>query len=165
MSIKNILLVDDHAVVRTGLSVILHDYYQQIRIFEAANGDDALTVLQQTKIDLLVLDLQIPNTDTIGLVELISIKYPTCYILIFSMLPETIYARRILKAGASGFLSKDSSFMETKQAFDLAFANKKYISRILTDILGNERAGKALSSPFDGLSHREFEIVSLLLAG
>jgi two-component system, NarL family, invasion response regulator UvrY len=165
MSMKNILLVDDHAVVRTGLNVILHDYYPEIRIFEAADEDDALDVLRQNKIDLLVLDLQIPNTDSIGLVELISIKHPSCYILIFSMLPEVIYARRVLKAGASGFLPKDSSSIETKRAFDLAFANKKYTSQTMTEMLANEGGSKTLANPFDGLSHREFEIVRLLLAG
>lgn len=165
MSIKNILLVDDHAVVRTGLNVILTDYYPQVRIFEAVDGDGALDVLRQNKIDLLLLDLQMPNTDSIGLVELISIKYPNCYILIFSMLPEVIYARRILKAGASGFLPKDSSPVETKRAFDMAFANKKYVSQAMTDLQANESAGRNPANPFDGLSHREFEIVSMLLAG
>lgn len=165
MPVKNILLVDDHLVVRTGLKVILLDYYKQLRIFEAADGEEALRVMKNERIDLTLLDLQLPNTDTIGLVELISIRYPHCYILVFSMLPETIYARRILRAGASGFLPKDTSQEEIKRAFDCAFANKKYISHGLSELLVNEVAGTATVSPFEGLSHREFEIVSLLLAG
>src|SRR5690242_7630961 len=109
MPVKSILLVDDHLVVRTGLKVILLDYYPHLRIFEAGDGEAALRVLKKEKIELVVLDLQLPDTDTIGLVELISIRYPHCYILIFSMLPEGIYARRILRAGASGFLPKGTS--------------------------------------------------------
>lgn len=165
MAVKNILLVDDHSVVRTGMKVILLDYYTQLRIVEAQDGEEALRVLKKERVDLVLLDLQIPNTDTIGLVELISIKYPQCYILVFSMLPENIYARRVLKAGASGFLPKDTTQEEIKRAFDFAFANKKYISQALSERLVNEVADNGSISPFENLSHREFEIVSLLLAG
>ena len=162
---KNILFVDDHAVDRTGMKVILLDYYTQLRIFEAEDGEAALRVLKKERIDLLLLDLQLPNTDTISLVEIISIRYPQCYILVFSMLPENIYARRVLKAGASGFLPKDTTPDEIKRAFDFALANKKYISQTLSEVLLNEATGSGNSSPFENLSHREFEIVSLLLAG
>ncbi|HJW17924.1 MAG TPA: response regulator transcription factor [Flavisolibacter sp.] len=165
MPVKNILLVDDHLVVRTGLKVILHDYYTKLQIFEADNGEGALRVLKKESVDLVILDLQLPNTDTISLVELISIKYPNTYILVFSMLPETIYARRVLKAGASGFLPKDTSQEEIKRAFDFGFANKKYISPTLSEVLVKEVAGNGPVSPFANLSHREFEIVSLLLGG
>ena len=165
MPVKNFLLVDDHLEARTGLKVILLDYYPHLRFFEAADGEEALQMLKKEKVDFVLLDLQLPETDTIGLVELISIRYPHCYILIFSMLPETIYARRVLRAGASGFLPKDTSQEEMKRAFDYAFANKKYIGQGLSEMLVKEVAGEALASPFEGLSHREFEIVSLLLAG
>lgn len=165
MPVKNILLVDDHLIVRTGMKVILQDYYTQLRIFEAAEGEATLAVLKKERVDLVVLDLQMPNTDTIGLIELISIRYPHCYILIFSMLPEPIYARRVLRAGASGFLPKDSPQEEIKRAFDFAFANKKYISQALSELLVNEVAGRVPINPFEGLSDREFEIVHLLLAG
>jgi len=162
---KNILLVDDHMVIRTGLKALLLDYYIQLNIWEASDGDETMCVLKHHKIDLILLDLQIPNTDTIGLIELISIKYPHIHILVFSMLPERIYARRILKAGASGYLPKDSSPDEMKKAFDLALRNKKYLSPNLQNLFASHEEGTNTSSPFDKLSHREFEIITLLLAG
>lgn len=165
MPVKNILLVDDHSVVRTGMKVILLDYYPNLRICEAADGETALRVLKKERVDLLLLDLQLPNTDTISLVEIISIRYPQCYILVFSMLPENIYARRVLKAGASGFLPKDTTPEEIKRAFDFALANKKYISPALSEVLLNDITDNSPISPFENLSHREFEIVSLLLTG
>ncbi|HEY1023083.1 MAG TPA: response regulator transcription factor, partial [Flavisolibacter sp.] len=125
----------------------------------------ALRVLKKERVDLLLLDLQLPNTDTISLVEIISIRYPQCYILVFSMLPENIYARRVLKAGASGFLPKDTTPEEIKRAFDFALANKKYISPALSEVLLNDLTDNSPISPFENLSHREFEIVSLLLTG
>ncbi|WP_121357221.1 response regulator [Flavisolibacter nicotianae] len=165
MPVKNVLLVDDHQVIRTGIKVILRDYFTQLNIFEAADGEGALRIVKKERVDLILLDLQLPNTDTIGLIELISIKYPRCYILVFSILSEFIYARRMLRAGASGYLPKDASQEEIKRALDFAFANKKYISPTMSELLVNEVAGKTQESPFEVLSHREFEISSLLLAG
>ena len=162
---KNILLVDDHMVIRTGLKALLNDYYVQLSIMEAENEAQTLQSLKQHKIDLLIMDLQIPNTDVIGLIEMISIKYPRCYILVFSMLPEKIYARRVLSAGASGYLPKDSSPEEMKKAFDHALAEKKYLSPQLTELLSQEARQALPGNPFDRLSHREFLIVNLLLGG
>ena len=161
---KNILLVDDHVVIRKGLGSMLKDYYSQLNIFEAGNGDEALHILKQNRIDLVILDLQMPNTDSINVIELISIKYPRSYILVFSILPEKIYARRVLKAGASGFLPKESTGEEMKTAIETAINNEKYLSKNFIEFLSAERKDHS-TSPFEALSHREFEIVNLLLTG
>lgn len=162
---KSILIVEDHLVARMGLKVLLQDIYSGLHFFEAANGEDCLHILKHHRIELIVMDLQLPETDTIGLIELISIKYPGTYILVFSMLAESIYGQRVLKAGASGYLSKESSLEEIKKAFDLAFANKKYMSQQLVELLANQLMKKGATNPFEKLSHREFEIVHLLLKG
>lgn len=143
---------------------MLLDYYPQSKIWEANNSDEAVHILKHNKIDILLLDLQMQNTDTIGLVELLAIKYPQLYILVFSMLAESIYARRILKAGASGFLPKDSSQDEMKRAFALAFSNKRYVSPGLAEQLNSEVKANTPDNPFDRLSHREFEIARHLLS-
>jgi DNA-binding NarL/FixJ family response regulator len=75
MEMKNVLIVDDHAVVRTGLKLLLHDFYQGLKIYEASNGDEVMREFKLHKIDLLVMDIHMANTDSIGLVELISIKW------------------------------------------------------------------------------------------
>lgn len=162
---KNILLLDDHLVVRKGLIAVLTDVYKNLRFFEAADDETALKILKEQHIDLVVLDLQLPGIDAIHLIELILIRHPQIYILIFSILPEAMYGRRVLKAGASGFLNKDAPFEEVKKAFDLALSGKKYMSQQLVEILAQNISNRVPSNPFEKLSHREFEIIHLFLNG
>lgn len=162
---KNILLIDDHLVVRKGLMALLNDLYKNLTFFEAAEDESALKILKNQNIDLVVLDLQLPGIDAIQLIELILVRLPHIYILIFSMLPEAMYGRRVLRAGASGFLNKDAPFEEIKKAFELALHRKKYISQQLVEILAHNHSSGTPSNPFEKLSHREFEIIHLLLSG
>jgi DNA-binding NarL/FixJ family response regulator len=165
MVYKNILLLDDHLVIRKGMIALLNDFYKELSFFEASDEQTALDILKKNDIGLIVMDLQLPGTDTIQLIELITIKYPSIFILVFSMLPESMYGRRVLKAGASGFLNKDAPIDEVKKAFDLAFARKKYISEELIEVLAQSVANRVPANPFEKLSHREFEIIHLLLNG
>lgn len=162
---KNILIVDDHAVMRSGLKSLLIDSYQGLRIFETGDADAMLEQFKKTSIDLLIMDLHMPNTDSIGLVELISIKYPRTYILIFSMLPEHIYGRRILKAGAKGYLPKESTITEIREAFTQVMKDRAYLSQKLSELIAYQVPENKDSNPFSRLSHREFEITNFLLAG
>lgn len=159
------MLVDDHMVIRKGLIALLGDLYMGLGFFEAADDETALKVLRGYRIDVVVMDLQIPGADAIQLIELISIKYPSIYILVFSMLPEAVYGRRIFKAGASGYLGKDAPIEEVKRAFDQAFARKKYMSQHLVELFAQQVSNKIPPNPFEKLSHREFEIIHLLLNG
>lgn len=164
MEQKHILLVDDHAVTRLGLKELLLGLYPSFKISESDNGDSMLRELQAGRIDLIVLDIQMADTETFNLVELISIKYPNTYILIFSMLPEKLYGRRMLKAGAKGFLSKTASINEIKWALETALNAKRYVSAVMADLLAEE-SFSAVTEPFMSLSHREFEIMNDLLQG
>ncbi len=164
MAMKQILLVDDHMVIRKGLRSLLTEFDNVMEFHEAANGDEALSILKKKHVDLVIMDLQMGQTDSINLIELISIKHAHTYILVFSMLPEKIYARRVLKAGASGFLPKESKNEEIKKAFDNAISRKKYLSQQFIDLIAQD-PGAWSDNPFQGLSHREFEIVNMLLTG
>lgn len=165
METKNILIMDDHPIMRWGLKELLNDMYPQLRIFEAHDGDSMLGYLKKRKFDLLVVDIQVPNTDTIRLVELVSIRYPDTYILAYSMMPENIYGKRLLQAGASGYLPKMAPIDEVKRAFTHVFKQKKYISQGLLETLAGEAMQDAALNPFYSLSTREFEIANLLVAG
>jgi DNA-binding NarL/FixJ family response regulator len=162
---KHVLIVDDHAVMRQGLKLILADLDYGLAIHESGDGDSMLEQFRQKKIDLLVMDIHLPNTDSIRMVELVSIRYPGTYILIFSMLPEHIYGRRLLRAGARGFLPKLSTIDEIRGAFEQAFNHKMYLSNGLSELLHKEGRDDGESDPFALLSDREFEIVNLLLSG
>jgi two-component system, NarL family, invasion response regulator UvrY len=165
MELKNVLLVDDHAVTRLGLKELLVQFCPLLKIYESDNGDSMLLQLKSTRIDIIVLDIQMDNSNTLNLVELISIKYPKTSILIFSMLPEAVYGRRMLKAGAKGFLSKTATVKEIRWAFEMMLSSKRYVSSVLADLLSENALDNKHSEPFRSLSHREFEIMQDLLAG
>jgi two-component system invasion response regulator UvrY len=92
-------------------------------------------------------------------------EYPLLKVLIFSMSPENIYALRFIKAGARGFITKDAPLEEIKKAIDVVLNDKKYISEELLSMLAEGKGSGSGDSPFNSLSSREFEIVSMLLQG
>ncbi len=162
---KKFLLIDDHTVVRSGIKVLLTDIYKDVEINEAQDGESALHFLQNDSFDLVTLDIQMPNTDTYALMELIKRKYPLIKVLVFSMSPESIYAVRFIRAGAKGFISKDAPLEEIKTAIDRVLHDKKYFSEQLLDMLAEGNGTTSNNNPFSTLSAREFEIVSMLLNG
>ncbi len=162
---KKFLLVDDHMVVRSGIKMLLSDIYKTSEIHEAMNGETAIEKLKETKYDLVMLDIQMPNTDTLGLMEYIHNTYPDAKVLMFSMSAENIYAKRFMKAGAYGFISKESPLEEITSAINAILSGKKYISETLAEKLAEDSFSGKSSNPFNELSPREFEIVTLLLEG
>lgn len=105
---KRFLLVDDHMVVRSGLKMLLFEIFKPCEIDEAGDGYAAIERLKKSSYDLIIMDIQMPNTDALGLMEFIHIKDPRTGVLIFSMKPEKLYAKRFLEAGAKGFVPKDA---------------------------------------------------------
>jgi two-component system invasion response regulator UvrY len=163
--VKKFLLVDDHVVVRSGVKILLSQIFNPSEIDEAGDGDTVIELLKHHQYDLIIMDIQMPKTDTLGLMEYILIKFPDTKVLMFSMSAENIYAKRFLKAGACGFVSKDASLDEITKAINQVLNNKKYISPALASRLAEESFFDNPRNPFDKLSRREFEIASLLLSG
>ena len=162
---KKFLLVDDHIVVRSGIGGLLSEIFSPCEIHEAGDTESATEKLKQHRYDLIMMDIQMPNSDTMGLMEYIQVRYPEAKVLIFSMSAENVYAKRFLKAGAKGFLSKDSSLDEIKKAINIVLNNRKYISESFAEMLADASFTGRPDNPFDKLSPREFEITSLLLTG
>ncbi len=162
---KKFLLVDDHVVVRSGIKILLEDLYNPTEIHEAMNGETATEKLKENEYDLILLDIQMPNTDTLGLMEFIHMIYPAAKVLMFSMSAENIYAKRFMKAGAYGFISKEAPLEEITKAMAVILSGKKYISEGLAQKLAEDSFSGKSSNPFNKLSPREFEIVTLLLDG
>jgi len=162
---KKFLLVDDHVVVRSGIKILLADLYNPSEIHEAMNGETAVEKLKENQYDLILLDIQMPNTDTLGLMEYMHITYPSAKVLMFSMSAENIYAKRFMKAGAYGFISKEAPLEEITKAITVILSGKKYISESLAQKLAEDSFSGKSGNPFNELSPREFEIVSLLLEG
>ncbi len=159
------LLIDDHVVVRSGIKLLLANIYKDSEIHEAKDGDSATAFVKENHYDFVMLDVQMPNTDSFALMELFKENYPLLKVLVFSMNAESIYALRFIKAGAMGFISKEAPLDEIKKAIDQVINGKKYISEEMLFVLAEGTSGGANSNPFSILSSREFEIVSMLLNG
>lgn len=162
---KTFLLVDDHFVVRAGIKGVLQSLYISCEVHEAADADSAIAQLKKHSYDLILMDIQIPNNNMLGLMEHIHAGYSGTKVLMFSMSPESIYAKRFLKAGAMGFLAKDAPPDEIAKALNLVLNNRKYISSTLAEMLAMDAIAESPDNPFNKLSAREFEIISLMLEG
>ena len=161
---KKFLLIDDHAVIRSAINALLSQAYYGAQIDEASDGDNALAKIKETVYDLIILDIQLPETDTLGLMEYLKTKYSGINVLIFSVGPEVVYANRYLKAGARGFINKNAPLDEIKSAVNKMLNNQIYISPLLANTL-KDHGNINNDNLFNVLSIREFEIVSLLLNG
>jgi DNA-binding NarL/FixJ family response regulator len=161
-----ILLVDDHSIVRTGLKLLIHDFLPHSNIDEADNGASAMNKIRQKNYDLVVMDVNMPETDSFGTIENILALKPSIKIIMFSMNAEEVYAKRYLKMGAMGYLRKDAPNNEIEKAINTVLNNKTYVSPELTQkMLSDMKSKKETGNPFDKLSTREFEIVQHLAQG
>src|SRR4030065_496050 len=134
MMIK-ILIADDHAIVREGLKQILSQTPDMVVVAEASNGQEALDKLARNNIDLIVLDISMPGKDGLDVLGEIRSKKPELPVLILSMYPAEQYAVRVLKAGASGYLTKESAPDELVKAIRQISEGKKYIGPSLGEKL------------------------------
>ncbi len=161
----NLLLADDHSIIRTGMKIIIENFLPHSKIDEAHDGDSAFQKIKQNEYDLIILDVNMPNTDSFGLVSNILAYNSKTKILMFSMNSEEMYARRYLKMGAMGYLRKDEPESEIRKAITVILDNKKYVSPALHQKLLEELGSNKSDNPFDKLSPREFEIVQHLIRG
>jgi two-component system invasion response regulator UvrY len=162
---KKFLLADDHVVVRSGLKTVLSEAFDSTEIHEAHDGESTKEMLGNHFYDLVVLDIQMPQTNAQELLKFIHDHYPLTKVLIYSMSAENIYAKRFLKEGASGYVSKEAPLDEIKKAITMILNGRKYISDAMLDKLANDTLSGRHANPFDRLSPKEFEIASLLLSG
>ena len=135
------------------------------KIDEADDGDSSFEKIKKNNYDLLILDVNMPNTDSFVLVSNILALKPGMKILMFSMSDEEVYARKYLKMGVMGYIKKDEHVDEIKKAITTVLNNKKYISPGLSQILIEDLHSNNPENPFDSLSPREFEIVQHLIRG
>jgi DNA-binding NarL/FixJ family response regulator len=159
-----LLLVDDHAVVREGYRRLLERRSDLHVAAEAGDAEEALQLLRTTPIDLIVLDLSLPGMGGIELTRRILQRFPEAKILAFSMHRDPLFASQALRAGALGYVTKSSSPEILIQAIYKVARNEK----VLSPDIAPEMALSLLegdSNPADDLSPREFEVLRLLLAG
>jgi DNA-binding NarL/FixJ family response regulator len=160
-----ILIVDDHPVVRFGLIEILADE-RDIDVAEATNSREALRLIGEQSWDLAVLDLDLPGKSGLDLLKEIKQRRHCPPVLILSVYPEEQFAVRTLKAGASGFLSKESAPENLVKAVRKILNGGRYFSELVADkLLSRPNDQAATGYPHEILSDREFQILCLLGAG
>lgn len=163
---RSVLLVDDHSIVRSGVRLLIKDNFGgNIQVDEAKNGDIAFRKMMAADYDLVILDINMPHTDTLGLIENIRNIKPKLPILIFTMTSEYALAKRYLSSGVNGFLNKQSEDEEIIEAIKMIFLGKKYISKSLLMAIGEDKLLNRSDNPFENLSNRELEIVNHLIRG
>src|SRR5258708_17744515 len=162
----HILIADDHAIVRKGIKQLLLEEYPSATIEEVGDGVSLVTKASEEKWDVVICDLDMPGRSGLDAMRQIKEVAPKLPVLIMSIYPEEQYARRLLKAGAAGYLNKDAATEELAKAVRRVLQGRKYISSSMAEIIaediGQEGADKA---PHEFLSNREFEIFKLIPSG
>jgi len=161
----NILIADDHAIIRKGLIQIINDSSEKISIEEAATAGEVLDKIRRKKFDLIILDISFPDKSGLDILKDIKVQQHHLPVLILSIYPEEQYALRTLKAGASGYLTKDSAPEELMAAIKKITQGKKYISQSFAENLLDDLDKKDNNILHNNLSDREYQVLCLIASG
>lgn len=159
-----ILVADDHAVVRKGVVQILTENEDLCVQGEAQDGEEMLRLLRNGEWDAVIMDLNMPGLNGLELIKQVHTLWPTLPILILSIHPESLYARRLLQAGASGYVCKECVTEELVAAVRKICGGGRYVSSTLAEQIAFA-FGDSDRPPHEQLSDREFEVFCLLASG
>jgi DNA-binding NarL/FixJ family response regulator len=162
----NIGIVDDHAIVRTGLKQYFSEQVDLRVVGEAASGREAIDLVRTTPdLDVLVLDLSMPGQSGIDALGMIRAKAPDVGILVLSGYPEEHYAVSMIRQGASGYLNKECDPTEILSAIRTIAMGRRYISPAVAQLLAQQLDHKEGGAPHEHLSEREFQVFLKLAKG
>jgi DNA-binding NarL/FixJ family response regulator len=160
-----ILIVDDHLVVRQGVKQILADEFPEAAFGEASSVGEAMRIVPQETWSIVLLDLTLPDRNGLEAIADLKALRPRLPVLILSMHPETEFAVRAIKAGASGYLTKQSAAEEMIAAVRKALTGGRYITASLAEKLAADVVGDSSTQPHEQLSDREYQTLLLLAEG
>jgi two-component system, NarL family, invasion response regulator UvrY len=161
----NILIVDDHAIVRLGLKQLVAEAYSYAKIEEAATGKDAMILLDRVRWDLVILDVNLPDQNGIELLKVMKARHASLPVLMLSLHPEEQYALRALKSGASAYLTKERAPEELATAIRQVLSGHKFITATLAERLATVAFSPADRLPHERLSDREFQVLCAIGQG
>jgi two-component system, NarL family, invasion response regulator UvrY len=162
---KSVLIVDDHEVVRDGVKNIFSDEANSIRFGDASTAPEALQFVNEQNWDLVILDISLVGRSGLELLKQLKEIRPKLPVLVLSMHSEEQYARRAFKAGAAGYVAKDSSRTELLEAVHKVIEGGRYVSAALAERLIIDLERDATRPLHEGLSDREFEVMGLIATG
>ena len=161
----NILIADDHSVVREGLKQIISGNADMTVLAEAGNGNEAIEKIRGNAFSVVILDISMPGKNGLDTMKEIKVMHPDLPVLILSMYPEEQYALRFFRAGASGYLTKKSAPEELVSAIRTVSKGKKYVSPVLAEKLIGELDITTEKPLHSALSDREFQVLCLMASG
>jgi DNA-binding NarL/FixJ family response regulator len=160
-----VALVDDHVFIREGLKQCL-SHHVDIRVAaEASNGKEALELARSGEIDVILMDISMPDQSGVDALSAIKARFPDLPVLILSGYPELHYATNLLRQGASGYLNKECDPDEVVKAIRTVFRGRKYITPAVAELLADGLGGGGDKLPHEALSEREFQVFLRLAKG
>ncbi|WP_295997267.1 response regulator transcription factor [Rugamonas sp.] len=163
--IIKVFIADDHAIVRAGLKQILAETRDIVVAGEAENGFDAIQLFRKSDCQVMLLDISLPDRSGIEVLKQVKKEKPELAVLMLSMHREDQYAIRSLKAGAAGYLTKQSAPRELVTAIRQVAGGLKYISAALAQELANHVGEDHEAPPHDSLSDREYQTLTMIASG
>jgi two-component system, NarL family, invasion response regulator UvrY len=160
-----LIIADDHEVVRRGLRQILLDQFPGAFIEEVADAEALIDKVMSEQWDVVISDINMPGRSGLDALKQIRLTHLALPVLILSIHTEEHYAMRVLKAGASGYLSKDSASDELVKAVQKVLLGKKYFSQYVIEQLANNIDADFSKQAYECLSNREFDVMKLLASG
>jgi two-component system invasion response regulator UvrY len=160
-----VFIADDHAIVREGLKQILAESRDIIVAGEAENGLDAIKLFRKSKCHVMLLDISMPDRSGIEVLKQVKKEHPEMAVLMLSMHREDQYAIRSLKAGAAGYLTKQSAPRELVDAIRQVAAGQKYVSAALAQELASQLGDGHDAAPHETLSDREYQTLTMIASG
>ena len=160
-----ILIADDHAIVREGLKQILAETPDMIVADEASNGQELIAKMEKSEVDVVLLDISMPGRNGIEVLKQLKAERPRASVLILSMYSEEQYAMRALRAGASGYLTKESAPDELIEAIRRVSKGRKYISPSVAEKLAVNLEPGTEKPPHEILSDREYQVMCMIASG
>ena len=160
-----ILVVDDHALIRKGIKQLLEDNHDVQVAGEAESGIQAINMMRKNHFDLVLLDIALPDKHGMDVLKQLKSEQPDIKIIVLSMYPEDQYGARTLKAGAMGYINKQSAPEKLVGAIRHVISGKKYISEALSEQLLNNLIGESQDLMHQSLSNREYQTLCLMSSG
>ena len=160
-----VMIADDHAVVRRGIRQILEETPDFRGAGEASNAEELIGKLGKGRWDVVILDLNMPGRSGLDVLKDLRKRWPRLPVLVLSMHDERQFAVRVIKAGASGYVNKDSATEEMVLALRKVMSGRKYISSRVAETLASDLQRTSPDRMHEGLSDREFEVLCLIASG
>jgi DNA-binding NarL/FixJ family response regulator len=163
---KHILIADDHGVVRYGMMLFIKDLMPWAQVSQVGTFNEAIGHVNKSQVDLVILDINLPGGNNIKMVDSLKAVQPDIKVIIFSSYDEKVYAERYLRAGAKGYLNKETSNKEIKKAIQSVLSGGVYMSNTVKDLMLNRLLNIEVGqNPLSVLSNREIEVAQLLVIG